>query len=89
MCLIDSLILAINKFWYGMNQKIDDYDCLILLKNTNPTVRSKNYNSILITANMDPDTKAIHNYNKKIHNDSRVEHLLLPVRDGLMIARKK
>ena len=39
--------------------------------------------------NMDPDTKAIHNYNKKIHNDSRVEHLLLPVRDGLMIARKK
>lgn len=40
-------------------------------------------------AYMDPDTKAIHNYNKKIHNDSRVEHLLLPVRDGLMIARKK
>ena len=38
---------------------------------------------------MDPDTKAIHGYNKKIHNDSRVEHVLLPVRDGLMIARKK
>ncbi len=38
---------------------------------------------------MDPDTKAIHDYNKKIHNDSRVEHMLLPVRDGLMIARKK
>ena len=40
-------------------------------------------------ATMDPDTKAIHDYNKKIHNDSRVEHMLLPVRDGLMIARKK
>ncbi len=38
---------------------------------------------------MDVDTKAIHDYNKKIHNDSRVEHILLPVRDGLMIARKK
>lgn len=38
---------------------------------------------------MDPDTKAIHEYNKKIHNDARVEHMLLPVRDGLMIARKK
>lgn len=38
---------------------------------------------------MDADTKAIHDYNKKIHNDSRVEHMLLPVRDGLMIARKK
>lgn len=40
-------------------------------------------------AKMDSDTKAIHEYNKKIHNDSRVEHLLLPIRDGLMIARKK
>ncbi len=38
---------------------------------------------------MDSDTKAIHEYNKKIHIDPRVEHMLLPVRDGLMIARKK
>lgn len=38
---------------------------------------------------MDADTKAIHDYNRKIHNDARVEHMLLPVRDGLMIARKK
>jgi caffeoyl-CoA O-methyltransferase len=38
---------------------------------------------------MDVDTKAIDAFNKKIHNDTRVEHMLLPVRDGLMIARKK
>ncbi len=38
---------------------------------------------------MDADTKSIYAYNKKIHEDSRVEHMLLPVRDGLMIARKK
>ena len=38
---------------------------------------------------MDADTKAIHDYNRKIHEDDRVEHMLLPVRDGLMIARKK
>lgn len=38
---------------------------------------------------MDIDTKAIDAFNKKIHSDERVEHLLLPVRDGLMIARKK
>lgn len=38
---------------------------------------------------MDADTKAIDSFNKKIHADSRVEHMLLPVRDGLMIARKK
>ncbi len=38
---------------------------------------------------MDSDTKAIDAFNKKIHNDARVEHMILPVRDGLMIVRKK
>ena len=38
---------------------------------------------------MNAETKAIDAYNKKIHADPRVEHMLLPVRDGLMIARKK
>lgn len=32
--------------------------------------------------------KHMHRYNEKVHNDPRVEHLLLPLRDGLMIARK-
>lgn len=38
---------------------------------------------------MDADTKAIDFFNKKVHSDNRVEHMLLPIRDGLMIARKK
>jgi predicted O-methyltransferase YrrM len=38
---------------------------------------------------MDGDTKAIDSFNKKVHADSRVGHMLLPVRDGLMIIRKK
>ncbi len=38
---------------------------------------------------MDTDTKAIDAFNKKIHSDSRIEHMLLPVRDGLMIVQKK
>jgi predicted O-methyltransferase YrrM len=38
---------------------------------------------------MDAETKAIHLFNKKINEDTRVENILLPVRDGLMIARKK
>ena len=37
---------------------------------------------------MDIDTKAIVAYNKKIQNDTRVENVILPVRDGLMVARK-
>ena len=36
----------------------------------------------------DKETQALDAYNKKIHADPRVENLLLPVRDGLMIARK-
>lgn len=36
----------------------------------------------------DPETLALHRFNEKIKADSRVSHVLLPVRDGLMIARK-
>jgi predicted O-methyltransferase YrrM len=36
----------------------------------------------------DKDTKAMVDYCDKIHNDPRVENILMPVRDGLMIARK-
>lgn len=38
---------------------------------------------------MDDDTKALSDFNKKIMSDDRVENILLPVRDGLMIIRKK
>jgi len=39
--------------------------------------------------NLDDDTKALIEYSKKIHNDNRVQNVLFPIRDGLMIARKK
>lgn len=38
---------------------------------------------------MDNETKALYEYTRKVHSDSRVEKMLLPLRDGLMIARKK
>ena len=38
---------------------------------------------------MDAETKALFNYSSKIQDDSRVENMLLPLRDGLLIARKK
>ncbi|CAN5169973.1 O-methyltransferase [soil metagenome] len=37
----------------------------------------------------DESTRALLEYNKKIANDPRVETILLPVRDGLSITRKK
>lgn len=36
----------------------------------------------------DPDTLAIKEFNTKVHEDERVQNVLLPVRDGLMILRK-
>lgn len=36
----------------------------------------------------DVDTKAIIHYNLKLKNDKRIESILLPVRDGIHIARK-
>ncbi len=36
----------------------------------------------------DKDTLAIHNYNLKVSADKRVENFILPLRDGLNIARK-
>lgn len=38
---------------------------------------------------LDRETKILMDYNKMIHEDERVQEILLPIRDGLMIARKK
>jgi len=37
---------------------------------------------------LDEDTQAVVAFNKKVHDDMRVENILLPVRDGLLVARK-
>jgi caffeoyl-CoA O-methyltransferase len=37
---------------------------------------------------MDKDTQAILDFNKKIQDDPRVENVLLPIRDGIMMIRK-
>lgn len=38
---------------------------------------------------LDKSTQIIMDYNQLIHEDERVQEVLLPIRDGLMIARKK
>jgi predicted O-methyltransferase YrrM len=37
----------------------------------------------------DKDTELIRKFNEKISNDARVEKLILPVRDGLFLVRKR
>lgn len=43
---------------------------------------------VLPEAEQSKNAKAIHAFNEKLRNDSRVEQVLLPIRDGIMIARK-
>ena len=42
----------------------------------------------VLEKNPDNDTKAILAFNEKIQGDSRVENVLLPIRDGIMTIRK-
>ena len=42
----------------------------------------------VLSKNPDNDTKAIIAFNQKIQRDSRVENVLLPIRDGIMTIRK-
>ncbi|MCY7374851.1 MAG: O-methyltransferase [Pyrinomonadaceae bacterium] len=44
---------------------------------------------VLDAANGDENTIALHEFNRKIQADERVENILLAVRDGLMIVRKE
>jgi caffeoyl-CoA O-methyltransferase len=37
----------------------------------------------------DRETEMLRRYNEVIHADDRVENILLPIRDGIMVARKK
>jgi caffeoyl-CoA O-methyltransferase len=37
----------------------------------------------------DKDTRALLEFNAKVNNDTRVENVLLPMRDGIMLIRKK
>ena len=41
------------------------------------------------TAKKDKDLEAILEFNAKVHSDSRVFNVLFPIRDGLMVLRKK
>jgi caffeoyl-CoA O-methyltransferase len=38
---------------------------------------------------LDPDTEAVIEFNQKVHQDEGVENVLFPIRDGVMVLRKK
>ncbi|MGQ0542366.1 MAG: O-methyltransferase [Blastocatellia bacterium] len=42
----------------------------------------------VLEADQDENTKALHEFNQMVLADDRVENVLLPIRDGLMVVRK-
>ena len=42
----------------------------------------------VIKEEKDHETSCLHQYNKIIHEDNKVENILLPIRDGIMISKK-
>jgi predicted O-methyltransferase YrrM len=43
----------------------------------------------VVEETMSKNAKAMHDYNKKLCADNRIENVLLPLRDGILISRKK
>jgi caffeoyl-CoA O-methyltransferase len=43
----------------------------------------------MLESYMDKETLALHQFNQFVQQDTRVENILLPIRDGLMVVRKK
>lgn len=43
----------------------------------------------VLDKDQDESTQALAEFNRKVHSDPGVENILLPVRDGLMVTRKK
>ncbi len=66
------------------------FDLLIdkMVKNSYIIADNVLWSGKVIQNDMDLETKSLDTYNKKVYNDKRLETVLLPIRDGLMISRK-
>ncbi|HHH49948.1 MAG TPA: O-methyltransferase [Saprospiraceae bacterium] len=67
------------------------YEMVLEKMNTDGIILADNVlwsGKVLDESHQDEDTKALRAFNQKIQNDPRVENILLPIRDGLMLIRK-
>jgi predicted O-methyltransferase YrrM len=66
------------------------YDLVINRVNLNGFILADNVlrSGKVLDEKPDKDTRAILAFNEKVHQDERVENVLLPVRDGIMVVRK-
>ena len=66
------------------------FDLVIDRVNLNGVILADNvlWSGKVIDPKPDKDTRAIMAFNEKVHADERVENILLPVRDGIMVMRR-
>lgn len=66
------------------------YDLIFDRVNTGGYIIADNvlWSGKVVGEKIDKDTRAILEFNKKVQDDKRVENVLFPIRDGLLIARK-
>ena len=66
------------------------FDLVIDRVNLNGFILADNvlWSGKVLDAKPDKETKAIMEFNEKVQRDSRVQNVLLPIRDGMMLVRK-
>ena len=66
------------------------YELVLPKMNAGGVILSDNvlWSGKVLDTEQDEDTRALHAYNQKLANDPRVEQVILPLRDGLSVARK-
>jgi caffeoyl-CoA O-methyltransferase len=73
----------------GKKDYVDYYNLIIDKMNPGGLIIADNilWSGKVLESNFDKETKIIDSFNKMVQDDARVENILLPIRDGLMIAR--
>lgn len=84
--IFDLVFIDAGKLEYGLF-----YDLVIDKVSKGGIILADNtlWSGKVLLPEKDADTQAIDDFNKKIQEDDRVENLLMPIRDGLMMIRKK
>lgn len=75
----------------GKQQYVDFYQLVIDKVNPGGLILADNvlWSGKVVRKENDADTQMIRAFNDMVQADGRVENIMLPIRDGLMIARKK
>ncbi|MEN0003016.1 MAG: O-methyltransferase [Bacteroidota bacterium] len=75
----------------GKQQYAEHYDLIIDRVRSGGLILADNvlWSKKVIQKQYDLDTQLLHQFNQKIQEDERVENVLLPIRDGLIVVRKR